>query len=136
MQKIFIDTSGFKALIDDKDQYHEEVGDIWEKFRSDTHANLVTSNYVLDESYTLLRQRLGFIKAKRLRKLLSENAEIFYVARVTVDDELNAWEWFKRDWKNLSFTDCVTFAMLKRLDIKRVVAFDEHVSWAGFKVEK
>lgn len=136
MEQVLIDTSGFKALVDDKDQHYIEAKSIWNKLKLADNTSLVTSNFILDESFTLLRVRRGFHKAIRLRNLLTKSTAAIYVIRVTAADEQNAWKWFKRDWRDLSFTDCVTFALMERVGIQRVVAFDEHFSLAEFTLEK
>jgi len=56
--------------------------------------------------------------------------------RVTVADEAGAWQWFVKNWSKLLFTNCVSFAFMKRLRITRAAAFDEHFKRAGFKIEK
>jgi len=45
------------------------------------------------------------------------------------------WRFFQKyaDQK-VSFTDCISFAMMKRLQIKQVFTFDYHFSLAGFDV--
>ena len=42
----------------------------------------------------------------------------------------------QRGQGDLSFTDCVSFAVMKRLGIGRAAAFDRHFSRAGFKMAK
>ena len=51
-----------------------------------------------------------------------------------VDDDAGAWEWFEMDWSKLSFTDCVSFAVMKRLGLTDVATFDEHFTRAKFIV--
>jgi len=58
------------------------------------------------------------------------------IRRVTAADEAKAWDWFGLDWSDLSFTDCVSFAVMKRLGIGRAAAFDRHFARAGFKMAK
>ena len=95
--------------------------------------NLVTSNFIVDETLTLLRSRCNLETAIKFRDLLAENSQIIKIVRVTVADEGMAWQWFIKDWSKLSFTDCVSFALMKRLGIKRWL-FDEHFKRAGFEV--
>lgn len=131
---IFLDTSFFKALIDPKDQFHKEADNIIQKLRGE-EVILVTSNYILDESFTLIRVKCGLEFSERLRQDIALSSIAIKIIRVTVADEANAWDWFKNDWSKLSFTDCVSFAMMKRLEIKRVAAFDAHFQRAGFEIE-
>ena len=55
---IFVDTSSWCALYDPSDQYHQKATDFWKKLKSQP-TRLVTSEYILDETYTLLRLNAG-----------------------------------------------------------------------------
>jgi predicted nucleic acid-binding protein len=56
-------------------------------------------------------------------------SEIYYV---TKEDVLAAWEVFRRfrdkDW---SFTDCVSYAVMQRLQITTAFSFDHHFTQFG-----
>lgn len=130
---IFADTSFFKAFVDEKDDFHEDAVRILMKIET-SNENLLTTNYILDETVTLIRVKCGLEKVRDLKKALEEVQKII-IRRVLPVDEKNAWNWFWNDWSNLSFTDCVSFALMKRLDLKRVATFDEHFQRAGFEVE-
>ena len=130
--QIFIDSSGFKALIDDNDDFFEKAVAMWSKLKDERGIELVTSNYMIDECLTLLRNRCGLEKAMILKSILTQGIPIIKVIRVKMGDEAGAWKWFEKDWSKLSFTDCVTFAQMKRLGIKKYFGFDEHFDRAGF----
>ena len=130
---IFIDTSAFKALVDPKDDFHKVVKQIWSKLQKED-ATLVTTNYILDESFTLMRARCGVKVVDAFRQILARSPNI-KIVRVTAADEAKAWNWFMKDWSKLSFTDCVSFAVMKRLRLQRVVSFDDHFKRAGFHLE-
>jgi|SRR3989344_831782 len=132
---VFLDTSFFKAAIDPKDDFYIEAKMILNKLQKDK-VTLVTSNYVLDESFTLIRKRCGREMVDKFRKDLSKSTLVATIIRVTVVDEANAWEWFLLNWSDLSFTDCVSFALMKRLEITRVATFDKDFERAEFIIEK
>jgi len=45
-----------------------------------------------------------------------------------------AWQLFQRYRdKRYSFTDCVSFAVMKRLKLKTALTFDKHFTQAGFE---
>lgn len=129
---VFLDTSFFKALFDPKDDFYQQAKGIWAKIQEEKVLT-VTSNYILDESFTLLKKRNGHQVVKKFRDDLAISKNIA-VIRVIQDDEAKAWNWFLKDWSNLSFTDCVSFAVMQRLEMKRVATFDRHFAKAGFKV--
>lgn len=101
------------------------------KFEDSLPHPLVTSNHIADEVITLVRNRLGYKVAVEIgQKLWDESiANLIYV---TPQDEKKAWEIFVqyRD-KNFSFTGCTSFALMKRIGITEVFAFDEHFKQYG-----
>lgn len=130
---VFIDTGAFKALIDEKDEFHTRVKNIWDRLRNND-SMLVTSNYILNESFTLIRKRCGINTVKNFRDYLAHSGMSIKIVRVMVDDEKNAWQWFVQPISDLSFTDCVSISMMERLGIKEVVSFDKHFRRFGCKV--
>lgn len=130
---VFVDTSFFKGLLDPADDFHQRAKDGWQKLKEED-ATIIVSNYVLDESFTLIRLRCGIKIADKLREDIIKSSHVIKIMRVTVADEADAWKWFLNDWSKLSFTDCVSFAVMKRLDIVRVATFDEHFKKAGFTI--
>lgn len=132
---IFVDSSFFKGLIDIKDDFNEDALKIWENIRLNK-IPLITSNFILDETFTLIRVKCRLSAAIELRERIMAGAGRIKIVRVSVDDESEAWNWFINEWKDLSFTDCVSFAVMKRLGITDVATFDEHFGKAGFKIVK
>lgn len=132
---VFVDTSGFKAVIDPNDDFHLRAIKIWRKLK-EQKAILVTSNYILDETFTLLRARCGLKTVLKFKEALFKSSQTIKIVRVTVADEALAWKWFVKSWSKLSFTDCVSFALMDRLDIKKAVTFDEHFARAGLRLVK
>lgn len=132
-ETIFVDTSFFKGLADDQDNFYKVALKIWSRL-GNGDFQLLTSNFVLDETFTLIRPRRKVEGAVGFRDLLIESFTDLEIARVTVEDEAAAWEWFIRDWSDLSFTDCTSFAIMKRLGISRAATFDKHFALAGFKI--
>lgn len=131
---IFVDSSMFYALVDENDKFHKQATQIWESQKL-KKTQLLTSNYILDEIFTLIRQRRGRKVVDEFRMSLLKIYEI-KIIRVTVADEAGAWDFFLNDWADLSFTDCVSFAMMKRLEIKQAASFDDHFKRAGFELIK
>ncbi len=130
--RVFIDTSAFQAVWDTQDQFHGEAVKIWRKIQ-DENVELITSSYILDETFTLMRSRQGIIAVDIFRKMLENPASKIAIKRVTIEDEQNAWLWFMRAFKRLSFTDAVIFSMMYRLDITKVFTFDHHFEQANFQ---
>lgn len=134
-EKVFVDTSAWKALVDVDDDFHDQAKSIFLKMKTKS-TTLVTSNFILDETFTLIRQRCGLIIALKLRDLFAASKSELIIDRITISDEAGAWKWFEKDWSKLSYTDCVTFAQMGRLGIRKVFTFDQHFTRAGFDVIK
>jgi len=51
--------------------------------------------------------------------------------------KMNVRRWIIRKYadQSVSFTDCVSFALLERHNIKCAISFDRHFAIAGFAVE-
>ena len=127
MPYIFVDTSAWYALLDKNDADHYAAV----KFYDSLVHPLVTSNYIADEVITLARIRLGYKVAVEVGQKLWDES-IANLIRVMPEDEKRAWEIFvKYRDKTFSFTDCSSFALMERIGITEVFAFDEHFTQYG-----
>lgn len=133
--KIFVDTSYFKALLDIKDDFYKRATQLSYDLEK-RQVKLITTNFILDESYTLLRKRRGLSFAKNLRELVFSQNKDIQIFRVQAQDEANAWTLFVENWSDLSFTDCTSFAIMNRLELTDVATFDSHFARAGFTIFK
>ncbi len=130
---IFVDTGAFLARSIARDTYHRDAQSGWKKI-AESGERCITSNFVLDETLTLLGRRAGnrFAAEEGQRLYASKRLEIL---RPDETDETAALRWFTRlADQNVSFTDCVSFALMKRGRIKRVFGFDRHFRAAGFEM--
>ena len=120
MERVFVDTGAWYALVDTDDPDHARVPGCFREYR----GRLVTSNYVFDEVITLTRYRLGWQVANRLGQQLRAG-RVANVEPVTLIDETAAWAIFSRySDKCFSFTDCTSFALVKRLGIALCLVID------------
>jgi predicted nucleic acid-binding protein len=128
---IFIDTGAFLARYLGNDQYHRSSIVVWDELAA-TRENCVTSNFVLDETFTLLGRRAGYgFAVERAKNIYASRA--LTICRPERKDEINALRFFaKYADQHVSFTDCISFALMKREKIIRVFAFDRHFEFAGF----
>lgn len=133
--RLFVDTSWFKAFVDRRDDFHQQAVLQFNKIENDK-LQLVTTNFILDEAYTLIRKRVSKLESFKFRELISGLTGVLSLIRVTPKDENDAWSWFENDWSDLSFTDSTSFAVMKRLGLKDVATFDEHFARAGFTIFK
>src|SRR5437899_2552668 len=107
---IFVDTGAWFASVVPTDQHHVDAV----RWLATNRQPLVTSDYVVDETLTLLRMRGHASRASTLGEDLfsSRLAHIYYL---TEEDVLATWRVFERyadkDW---SFTDCSSRVVMER----------------------
>ncbi|MBI2326685.1 PIN domain-containing protein [Candidatus Curtissbacteria bacterium] len=133
---VFIDTSAFAAIYNRKDQYHEAAQKKLAVLDRGDHL-LVTSNYIVNETLTLLLAREGFEPAFKFGKRVFEGRPDFHIRSLDWQDDISAWQIFKkynRD-KKWSFVDCTSYALMKDMEIKTVFTFDNRdFRQMGFKI--
>jgi len=130
---IYIDTGAFLARYIKRDQYHQQAVDFWNELRK-MRERCFTSNFVLDETFTLLGRRTGYKFAiQRARNIYLSKA--LTILRPTRENEMMALDiWDKYGDQGISFTDCISFAFMRKNKIKRVFSFNTHFKWAGFNL--
>jgi predicted nucleic acid-binding protein len=129
---IFIDTGAFVARYVAGDQYHQKAQSAWTQL-SKRKWKCYTSSFVLDETFTLLARRSSYpFAADRARAIMTSN--ILTILRPSHEDELKALTFFEKlAAQKVSFTDCVSFVLMKAHRIERAFAFDRHFRAAGFE---
>ena len=134
MRQIFVDTSAWDAVADAGDPNSE----IALLFRDEIagQCRLVVTNYILDELYTLLLMNIGYQRAAGFKHMLDVLVQegILEVIWVSEDVATEAWtvfEQFNAD-KQWSFTDCVSYVVMKQRGITEAFAFDRHFAQMGF----
>ena len=98
-------------------------------------AACFTSNFVLDETITLLARRSTYqFAAERARNLFKSTSLL--ILRSDENAEVAALELFQKYAdQSVSFTDCVSFVLMEKQNIKCAFSFDRHFAIAGFEVE-
>ena len=131
--RLFVDTSAWLAINDKNDQYHREAlsRNVIIKARK---LDLVTSDYVIDETLTIIRYRVSHTAAVVFGDALMDS-RIVTIFAITDNEKLAAWALFKKySDKELSFTDCSSFALMKKLGVRQAFSFDDHFRQTGFQL--
>jgi len=135
MDAVFVDTSTWDAIEDGGDRSHTTALCCKEDL-AQQRKRLYTTNFVLDETFTLLLFNIGYTRTVTFKQTVDQlrSGGILTVAHVTEEIERAAWEVFERfnQDKTWSFTDCTTKVVMERLDISQVFAFDHHFEQMGF----
>ena len=135
MREIFVDTSAWAAITDSTDANHEAAVAFMQQIARKSH--LVMTDYILDEAYTLLLRNVGYTATVDFKQKLDilRRQNIVTVHWVTESMVVQAWSIFARfnvD-KQWSFTDCMSYAVMKALRITEVFTFDHHFSQMGLR---
>jgi predicted nucleic acid-binding protein len=128
---LFVDTSALYAAMDRDDEFHGRASARWKECLAGTEV-LVTSNYILVETLALVQSRLG-MEAARL--LASDVVPALEIEWVSPDDHRAALEAvLAANRRSLSFVDCASFQVMRRLGLRSAFAFDPHFAEQGFQV--
>lgn len=124
---VFVDTGAWYATVIAGDSRHVAVH-AWLRGKP---LPLLTTDYIIDETLTLLRARGKRARSLTLGRRFFDLDECM-IHHVDETDLRRAWELFRdqpqRDW---SFTDCTSRAVIQRLHIKYILTFDHHFRQFG-----
>jgi predicted nucleic acid-binding protein len=124
---IFVDTSAWYAATSPRDVNHRAAI----AFMQSVTEQMVTSDFVIDETLTLFRARGEDLHAIAFGEQLIDQ-QFAQVVNVLESDFLAAWSIFKTfSDKRWSFTDCTSRVLMERLGIAQAFAFDEHFRQFG-----
>ena len=110
MKTVFVDTSGFYALLDGADPFHQDARDAFARARKESWR-LVTTNYVVHESWALIQSRLGWDAIDAWRDRVIAGCELIWI-----DADLHAVgeaRCRQARARSLSMTDCTSFEVMR-----------------------
>ena len=120
---IFIDTSGFIAMLDADDAFHAMAAKTWIDILT-SQETLVTTNYVLLETCALVQYRLGMQAAKLFQEDVVPVLSIHWIDKTMHHAAISVM--LSTGRKKLSLVDCSSFAVMRLLGITTVFTFDKH----------
>jgi predicted nucleic acid-binding protein len=130
--RVFVDTGAWVALFSARDQRHGEAERLF-RHAASRRIGLLTTNLVLAELHRLLLFRAG------VRPAAAALARVDESALVVVDLPSRAHHRAARDWLTrlanhpITYTDAVSFAMMRTAGCERVMTFDSDFRTAGFE---
>ncbi|MBI1783524.1 PIN domain-containing protein [Candidatus Sumerlaeota bacterium] len=133
MKAIFVDTSGWMACADGADPAHRPACDARDAALRDGQS-LVTTDYVVDETLTLIRMRIGLSAAEEWWKQIENSSRIRWEWIGVARTEKARQIFFSHSDKGYSFTGCTSFVVMKELKLKEVLTADIHFRQMGFQV--
>jgi predicted nucleic acid-binding protein len=128
---IFVDTGAFVARHIAGDQHHRAAVRVWQDLRRSGEACLTTS-FVIDEALTLIGRRAGNRFAARVGRRLYDS-RVLDVHDPDRDEQIAALATLdKYADQRVTFTDCISFGVMKARRLDRVFGFDSDFRLAGF----
>jgi uncharacterized protein len=132
MKGLFVDTAGWMACADRAEPRHQRACQARDAALKRGELS-VTTDYVVDETLTLIRRRLGLAAAEAWWKQVEGSSRL-------------RWEWidlaraekahglfFRYRDKDYSFTDCTSFVVMQELKLKQALTTDDHFRRMGFR---
>lgn len=129
MKDVFVDTSGFYALLDRTDSFHEVSARLFLKAEREGW-HLITSSFVLHESWALIQARLGWDAVEDWLGSVVSRCEIVWIDQALYT-AASARTRQARE-QRLSLTDCSSFEVMLMRGCREVIADDAHFSRQGF----
>ncbi len=128
--KLFLDTWGWVAVADRRDAGHEAATELFRQAQRSGGA--ITSNFILDETFTLLFKRRPFKDAWLFTTNVVQSPFID-IQEVTEARFFKTIEMRKQflDKPNISFTDLSTMAIMVELGITDILTADRHFTQVG-----
>lgn len=131
MNAVFADTSGLFALLDRQDSNHDRAKASFTTLRT-RQAPLVSTSFVLVETYALLGRRLGLDSIRSFRTDFAPLLEVVWVDDALHEAGLDLL--IDRRRRLLSLVDAVSFVTMRRKNIADAFAFDPHFPQEGFSL--
>ena len=128
---LFVDTGAWYALADSSDQYHDEAVKIYPKLLGNYHP-LKTTNLVVAETHILIRRCIGYQAAIAFLENIASSPRVFKIYSDSMLEE--GAESILRQYQDqdFSYTDAVSFVVMKQYGITEAFSFDKHFATAGF----
>jgi len=129
--EVFMDSAGFLALWDAGDEHHASALQLQERLLS-KHRRFLTTEYIVDETATLLLVRHSHRAAVDFLETIARS-EALRLEWIDPARFQAAVAWFrKHSDKEWSFTDCVSFSVMRELRLRDAFTTDHHFQQAGF----
>jgi predicted nucleic acid-binding protein len=126
---VFVDTSAIIAIIDTDDEFHDDAVRVLESLGK-ADATLVTTSYVVVETFALLQGRIGLDAARAFHENLFPLMGVHWI-----DEDAHraaAASLLTASRQKLSLVDCASFQTMRQLGLRKAFTFDSHFMKQGF----
>ena len=117
---ILLDSGVLVAFYNHDDQNHLRSIDVLNNIKENSLGTQIISDYIFDETITLLKKYLGNKKTSEIGEYLLSNLEF-----KEVDPLLFQISWqLSKKFSDLSFTDCTNLVLMQHYNINHLATFD------------
>ena len=133
MRALFVDTAGWLACADRSDPDHLRSCAARDA-ALEAGQTLLTTDFVVDETLTLVRFRLGLDAAEAWWQQIDRSSRLRW-ERVDSNRFEKARDlFFQYSDKDFSFTDCTSFTVMREMRLTQALTTDRHFRQMGFQV--
>lgn len=129
MNAVFADTSGLFALLSTTDDNHARAKRAFGNLRA-RQALLVSTSYVLVETYALVGRRLGLDAVRSFRADFAPLIDVVWVDETLHNAGVDLL--LDRRKRLLSLVDAVSFIVMRQRRVAEAFAIDPHFEQEGF----
>ena len=126
---VFLDTSALLAVLDADDSYHARARDVWADLVN-RGEDLIVTNYVLVETFALVQHRLGMEAIRSLAEDILPLVRVHWVNEA--DHQAAVAALLTAGQRRLSLVDCMSFLIMRQLNLRAAFAFDSDFRAQGF----
>lgn len=133
MSRVLVDTSALIALLVPSDRQHPRAKKTFTRLRAQ-EAVLVTTSYVVLETYALIGRRLGLDAVRVFRDRFAPLLEVIWVDALLHEAALDLV--LTGETPGLSLADAASVVAARRDRLDEVFAFDPHLERAGLQLAR
>jgi len=134
VDSVFVDTWGWLTLRDKSESRHVDVSNYYRQVRLE-NRRIITTDYVLDETITLLFRRLPFSQAQNSVSLIDQaTVQGYLTIEYITPDRFDSAKLLRRKYDDkplISFTDLTSMVVMSDLGIEDILTADAHFSHVG-----
>lgn len=130
MSRIFVDSGFVIALINQRDQYHQQALELAD--RVEGHPLLITDAVLLEIGNALVRNYKQQATELIEQFLAADEVEVVSLTPQLFRQALGLYKMYQdKEW---GLVDCVSFIVMWQTGVSQVLTFDRHFVQAGFQV--
>jgi uncharacterized protein len=128
---VFVDTSALVALLNPEDDHHERAERAFAGLRA-RRPTLLTTSFVLVETYALVGRRLGLDAVQGFRADFAPLFDVIWVDESLHNAGLDVL--VERNKRQLSLVDAVSFVAMRQRGVDEAFSLDPHFEQEGFEL--